>query len=117
MGIVLPDDTVDGRQSESRSMSDLFGGKERLEDMVAHVICHTAAVILKRKPYIFTGQHAAMQTCILGIHPHPAGLDDDPSLIAESILGIHDQIQDDLPHLGFVRLYVGAFGVELQLYT
>ena len=56
-----------------------------------------------------------MQTCILGIHLYTAGLDDDPSLIAESILGIDDQIQDDLPNLGFVSFYVGAFGIELQL--
>ena len=53
--VVLFDDAVNGGQSQPGSLAQFLGGKKRLEDILAHFLAHTFAVVAHGQQDVFSG--------------------------------------------------------------
>jgi hypothetical protein len=64
---VLCHDSLNHWQTETRALANSLGGKERLEEMLFHIIAHPATGIGHTQAHELTGPATTWQTSDIGV--------------------------------------------------
>ena len=111
--VALFDDSVNGGQTEPRSLVRGLGLEERLEDSSQGLPVHAHSGIAHRQRHIRTGSHVD-RTVVGVVQLNVPGLDAQLAPFRHGVPGVDREVHDDLLDLAAIRLDATEAGLELR---